>query len=60
MFCLYCHQPCGEREFCDEACYSEYEQAMAEWRDSIKDEYPVGESRYDNDDPPVWDVQGGL
>jgi hypothetical protein len=57
MFCRFCNQPC-EHEFCNETCYQEYQHDLAEFLDGIKDEYP-GESQY-NDDPPVWDVQGGL
>lgn len=45
MFCNFCHQPCGEREFCDEACYEEYKHDLAEFMDGIKDELPVGEPR---------------
>jgi hypothetical protein len=31
MPCLYCHQPCGDRSFCDEVCYEAYEEARAEY-----------------------------
>lgn len=24
MYCIYCHQPCGDRGFCDDTCYGEY------------------------------------
>lgn len=36
-FCDFCHQPCGQRSFCDEVCYEEYEQAF---RDMIAETYP--------------------
>lgn len=29
-YCRFCHQPCGERSFCDEVCYEGYEIAMEE------------------------------
>lgn len=31
MPCLFCHQLCGDRDFCDEVCYEEYETARAEY-----------------------------
>jgi hypothetical protein len=59
-WCRYCNRPCGQREFCDEICYEEYNHDMAELQASMAQELP-GEPRYDwDDEPPVWDVQGGL
>lgn len=58
--CEWCGKPCGERRFCDEACYNEYQQANAERQASIEEEYP-GESKVDTfDEPPEFDVVGGL
>lgn len=31
MPCLYCHEHCGERDFCDEVCYDAYNEARAEY-----------------------------
>jgi len=31
MACRFCQKPCGEREFCDEVCYDEYNEAMEEY-----------------------------
>jgi hypothetical protein len=56
MFCSFCSRPCGERQFCDEVCYDEYQHDLAEFQASIADELPVGESRFDCfDEPPVFD-----
>ena len=30
MPCLYCHKSCGDRDFCDEVCYDDYEKAHEE------------------------------
>jgi len=32
MPCMFCHQPCGDRSFCDEVCYEAYEKAQEEYR----------------------------
>jgi hypothetical protein len=64
MFCHFCHRPSGEREFCDEVCYDEYEHDFKEFQDGIKDEYPVGEPRYQEDHFEYRDMfpdtQGGF
>ena len=31
MPCLYCHKYCGDRDFCDEVCFEEYEEARADY-----------------------------
>jgi hypothetical protein len=36
-FCDFCHQPCGERRFCDEVCYQEYQDEMAAYMESMAD-----------------------
>lgn len=57
MPCSFCHQPCGEREFCDEACYDEYQHAQAELRDSIKEEGTGGViDPFLFDEPPPRDA----
>jgi len=30
MPCLWCKKPCGDRDFCDEVCYDDYEKANEE------------------------------
>lgn len=53
--CLFCHCNCGERSFCDEVCYDEYQAAQAERMAGYAEELP-GESRVDVfDEPPVFD-----
>lgn len=37
-FCDYCHQPCGQRTFCDEVCYEEYQSEMAAYLESMREE----------------------
>lgn len=46
MGCDYCGKPCGSRQFCDEACYDEYNENMKVFQEGIKDEYPVGDHPY--------------
>jgi hypothetical protein len=49
------------RQFCDEACFDAWKDANSERLAGIADELPVGESRADTfDEPPEWDVAGGL
>ena len=59
MGCRFCGRPCGGREFCDEVCYEEYTEDMAIFQQSIEEELPVGGRDY-FDEPPQWDVVGGL
>jgi len=60
MFCTFCGKRCGVWSFCDETCYDEYNSALTERLTGIADELP-GESRVDTfDEPPEWDVVGGL
>jgi hypothetical protein len=58
MFCDFCHRPCGERGFCDEVCYQEYEDEMKCFLEGIAEDYPVGDTgEWSNEE---WDVVGGL
>lgn len=62
MACLYCHAESGDRDFCDETCYEEYQEAQRVFLEGLQDELP-GESRYEDcfeylDMFP--DTQGGL
>jgi hypothetical protein len=55
MFCSYCGDSCGERSFCDETCYDEYQHDMAELQASMAEELP-GVNRCDSfDEPSVFD-----
>jgi hypothetical protein len=59
--CIFCHLPCGQREFCDSSCYQVYKEAQDERNASYAEELPVGENRVDTfDEPPEFDVAGGL
>jgi hypothetical protein len=31
-YCLYCHQPCSERDFCDETCKEEHRIDLQDWQ----------------------------
>ncbi len=60
MFCTFCGKRCGVWAFCDETCYDEYRCAVAERQASYEEDYP-GESLVDTfDEPPEFDVVGGL
>lgn len=57
-FCDFCHRPCGQRRFCDETCYQEYEEESRCFLEGIKEDYPVGDTgEWSNEE---WDVVGGL
>lgn len=58
-FCNFCHRPCGQRRFCDEVCYEEYQDAMQCFIEGIMEDYPVGTDTGD-DEYSEWDVVGGL
>lgn len=48
MWCRNCGRPCGERSFCDEFCYEQYEEEMAQLREQmLADQY-----RYPEDEGP--------
>jgi len=56
--CSFCHQPCGQREFCDETCKQEYDDEMAIIQESIRED---GISQfYVDDEYSTWDAEGGL
>lgn len=38
MGCRFCGKPCGEREFCDEVCFEEHAEVLAEWQKTVTDE----------------------
>jgi hypothetical protein len=50
--CGFCNQPCGEREFCDEACYKEYAETKAIAEAEMREE---GISQFYVDDEQVFD-----
>jgi hypothetical protein len=58
-FCDFCHRPCGQRSFCDEVCYDEYQEAMQCFLQGIAEDYPVGNDTGEFEDERS-DVVGGL
>jgi hypothetical protein len=42
--CRWCHEPCGDREFCSEDCYEEWITAQAEVYDDLAALVWVGSS----------------
>ncbi len=58
--CQFCGQPCGQREFCDEACYKEYQEEKAIQEASMRED-GISQFYVDPFDEPYHsDVQGGL
>jgi hypothetical protein len=40
MFCIYCHQPCGDSGFCDDTCYEEYRSEMNAIEGAVREDEP--------------------
>lgn len=61
MFCEFCHSPCGIGcSFCNEICYNEYKAAEAARLASYDEELPLENKVDTSDEPPEFDVVGGL
>lgn len=49
MPCQWCHAYCGDRGFCNEDCYDQYQEAQAEYQAQSECAALLGE--FDNEPP---------